>query len=208
LESRALPEVSAPGPHPDPPSDLSTRPLPISINQHDWFRLHGEEHAPLHFGSSGLNRFDAPDGEFGVLYLGDSFHCCFVETYGRIDRAARMVVTRQELMKRRLSSVRFARPLRLVDLSGAGLARIGADNRLCTADYRVAQRWSRALWSHPDLPDGLLYRSRHDPSRLCAALFERAADVATGTSLGNLLDPANHVQLAEILNAYAIGYLE
>ena len=39
----------------------------------------------------------------------------------------------------------------------------------------IAQRWSRALWEHPQQPDGIIYRSRHDPSKVCAALFDRCA---------------------------------
>jgi hypothetical protein len=197
-----------PGPHPDPPAELLTRQLPISTAGHSWFRLHRADRACLFFGCTGLNRFDAPDGEYGVLYLGDTPHCCFVETYGRSDRATHRIVTRQELTERRLSSVAFTRPLRLVDFSGHGLARIGADNRLGTGDYLVAQRWSRELRSHPDQPDGLLYRSRHDPSRLCLALFDRVAGIATATSLGSLLEATHRALLADILGTYDIGYLE
>ncbi|CAN5760150.1 hypothetical protein BH23CHL2_BH23CHL2_06930 [soil metagenome] len=143
--SKVPPSSQYPGPHPDPPSDLSTRQISLIHDQYIWYRLHRSEHSPLYFGRSGLNRFDAPEGEFGVLYLGDSSHCCFVETYGRSDRGDHRIVTGQELRARRMSIVEFSRQMGLVDLTGGGLARVGADNRLGTGDYRVAQRWARAL---------------------------------------------------------------
>ena len=182
--------------------------MPVTLNQRTWYRLHRAEHAPIYFGRTGLNRFDAPDSEFGVLYLGDSPHCCFVETYGRSDRGAHRIITRRELTGRHLSYLESDRPLRAIDLTGAGLARLGADNRLATGDYRVAQRWSAALWSHPDQPDGLLYRSRHDPSLSCLALFDRAEEALSTADLGSLVNATNLPLLAEILDAYGVGFLE
>ena len=125
-----------PGPLPDPPPELGTTSLPVIEDQRSWFRLHLADYSPIYFGRTGRNRFDAPDGEYGVLYLGDSLHCCFVETYGRSDRGERRIVTRQELAGRNLATVELSGALRVVDLTGAGLARIGADNRLGTGDYQ------------------------------------------------------------------------
>ena len=197
-----------PGLLPDPPPELVTTPLPIIEDQRSWFRLHRADYSPIYFGRTGRNRFDAPDGEYGVLYLGDSLHCCFVETYGRSDRGDRRIVTRQELTRRNLATVELSRALRVVDLTGAGLARIDADNRLGTGDYQAARRWSQALWAHPEHPDGLRYRSRHDPARVCLAVFERAGDAVEAIDQGSLLSPANLMLLGEILDMYAIGYLE
>jgi len=94
-----------------------------------------------------------------------------------------------------------------VDLTGPGLNRIGADNRLSTGDYQTSQRWALAFHAHPEQPDGLLYRSRHDPERFCVAIFDRAAGVLTTTDLGSLADPANAALLADILNAYGLGLI-
>jgi RES domain len=88
------------------------------------------------------------------------------------------------------------------------LARIGADNRLGTGDYRIAQRWSHVLWVHPDEPDGMFYRSRHDPSRTCLAIFDRAADAVSASNVGSFVERAHLALLAEILDAYDIGYLD
>jgi hypothetical protein len=114
------------------------------------------------------------------------------------------LLSERYLRKRCASKIRFAGRLKLVDLSGSGLATIGADARLCVVDYRVAQRWSRALWSHPQQPDGILYLSRHNPSIICAAIFDRAG-VATAEKLGSFLGPRLIRQTAALLDAYGVG---
>lgn len=76
---------------------------------------------------------------FGVLYTGESPACAFIETYGRLSNHPRLV-TRAELGLRHLARLVPLSPLRVVDLTEAGSRRIDADNRLCTGDYRVAQR--------------------------------------------------------------------
>lgn len=199
-------EPVPPGPHPDPPGDLSSRALPVTAVTGDLYRLHRADHDPLHFGRSARNRFDDPSGQFGVLYAGDSPACAFVETYGRLDHIPRLV-TQQELGDRCLSRLVPRSPLRVVDLSAAGLRRLDADNRLCTGDYRIAQRWSAALHDHPDRPDGILYRSRHDPSRVCFALFDRAAELMDAERLGSLIEHRHSRLLAGILDRYDFGLL-
>jgi hypothetical protein len=67
-------------------------------------------------------------------------------------------------------------PLSLVDLFGQGcLARIGADSRLFAGSRAIAQRWSRAIYEHPDhlKVHGILYPARHDHTRSAVALFDR-----------------------------------
>jgi RES domain-containing protein len=199
------PEKASPGRHPEPPADLHQRSLPIIATRAPWFRIHQSRYAPLFFGRTGKYRFDAPAAEFGVLYAGNDAYCAFVETFGHsLDIR---VVTMDELKRRDLSCLTANRPLRLVDLTGAGLARLGADNRVCTGDYRLAQRWARALWQHPEQPDGLLYRSRLDPARQCAAVFDRAREAFIASSLGTLADARHRSLLASLLDMYGIGLL-
>lgn len=107
-----------------------------------------------------------------------------------------------DFVDRELSRINQSRPLRLVDLTGPGLSQIGADSRLAAGSYDLSQRWALAFYEHPDQPDGILYRSRHDPSRLCAAIFDRATDALTATSLGSLADAHNVALLADLLDAY------
>jgi hypothetical protein len=180
--------------------DLQTRRLPLTDVHGPWVRSHVARYAPLHFGSSGLNRFDAPSGQYGVLYVAADTHAAFIETFGRELGEKRIEMV--QVMSRALARIDQTRPLRFVDLTGPGLSRIGADNRLTAASYELSQQWALALYEHPDQPDGLLYRSRHDPSRLCAAIFDRAAGALTATSLGSLADASNAAMLADLLDRY------
>ncbi len=82
----------------------------------------------MHFGRSGDNRFDAPDGEFGVLYAGKDERCAFIEVFGHA--TGMRFVEQSELAARGLARIAPRRPLRLVNLTGEGLARLGADARL------------------------------------------------------------------------------
>jgi hypothetical protein len=53
-----------------PPHDLKERELPIVRLEGPWLRLHAAGREPVFFGRMGLNRFDDPEGEYGVLYVG------------------------------------------------------------------------------------------------------------------------------------------
>jgi hypothetical protein len=136
--------------------------LPLLVGVGPWLRIHRLGYEPVFFGRAGKSRFDAPGGEYGVLYAGVDAHCAFIETLGH--ETGVRVLNDIDVRMRGLARIETRRPLRLVDLTGAGLAHLGADERLCSGDYSVAQRWSLALWQHPARPDGLYHRSRHDPS--------------------------------------------
>jgi hypothetical protein len=218
-----------PGEHPPPP-DLAGRSLPLRTFRGPWFRLHAADRDPVFFGRTGLNRFDAPDGSFGVLYVGADAECAFIETFGW--ETGTRLVTAAALATRRLAELRPPRPLRLVDLTGAGLARVGADARLFAGAHAVARAWSGAFHAHPQRPDGIYYPARHDPSRRAAALYDRvsvaeapappartrparrrggAAREAPGgftvRSLGALDARANRELLARILDRYGYAYV-
>ena len=170
------------------------------------WRIHRAVHEPLFFGKGAKNRFDAPEGEFGVLYAGMDAHCAFIETFGH--STGIRVVTAAELDVRELSLLRASRSLRLVDLRAEGLARMGADAELTSGpDYPLAQRWSRALHDHPAQPDGLIYLARHDPSRSSVALFERVAPLLTSERLGAPTGPSQTKRLGDILDTYRFGLL-
>jgi hypothetical protein len=192
--------VVLPEPHPDPPADIELRRLPLYEARGPWVRSHALRHGPLFFGRTGVNGFDAPSLQYGVLYLAADVHGAFIETFGRQLGVRRLHMAR--LATRIFTQVAQNRPLQLVDLTGSGLSPIGADSRLTSGSYHLSQRWALAFHEHPDLPDGLLYRSRHDPSRFCAAIFDRAASALTATSLGSLADAHNAALLADLLDTY------
>ena len=112
------------------------------------------------------------------------------------------MVTLRELALRGLARVEVVRDLRVVDLTAPGMARIRADGRLTTGDYAVAQRWSLALHDHPDQPDGLIWRSRFDLSRVCLAVYDRARSHIRTVAVCSLDDPAFAPELAAILDRY------
>jgi hypothetical protein len=189
--------------HPDPPASFRLLVRPSSVA---WLRVHSVGRDPLYFGGLPRNRFDAPAGEFGVLYAAGDPHGAFIETFGHATGVR--FVTAAELRACGLATIAAARPLRLVDLRGEGLARMGADSQLTSGpDYDLARRWARAIHDHPRRPDGILYRARHDLARSCVAIFDRASPVITAHRLGTLLRRGRQKLLADILDTYKFGLL-
>jgi hypothetical protein len=198
-----------PGEHPEPPSDLGARsPLFLKISPGTVFsRIHDRSKAPVFFGKTGGNRFDAPDGSFGMLYVGFDEHCAFIETFGQ-DTGIR-VITRRALTQRHLAYLEVTEPLNLIDLAASGgLARIGADARLLSGSHAIAQRWSASLRDHPSKPAGLVYPARHDTARNACALFDLPDSILQVTNAGSLLDPPRALLLATILDTYDFGLVD
>lgn len=195
-----LPEANNPGEHHDPPISLNRIDLPLLTTLQSWFRLHRSHHEPVHFGRTQQSRFDAPGGEFGVLYAASDPFGAFAETISLQSGARR--VTWSVVSARSLARIDVVRPLRLVDLTGPGLIQIGADGRLTTDSHRTSQRWAHAFWQHPSEPDGVVYRARRDPSRVSVALFERSRPAIQAVRMGTLTD--HH--LAELLNEMLAAY--
>ncbi len=188
-----------------PPEDLAKRrPLVVELNC-IWCRTHNSSRSPIHFGRQHLNRWDAPAGEYGVLYLAKDEYGAFMESIGRMALASRFV-SKDELARRALSKLGTKRPLRLIDLaSSGGLTRIGAEGSLTNSEvYEVSQHWSMALREHPVAPDGILYRSRHDPTREACALYDHCADIVSVTDLLGSWS-SNLRLLGEILDHYDFG---
>ncbi len=189
-----------PGLLPPPPERLARIHLPVTEQAGPWFRTHSLDRSPYHYGRAIRYRFDDPLGEFGVLYVAADRHGAFIETFGQLAvRPGNLPrpVTSQEMARKPLSEFRSERPLRLVDLTGPGLARLGADARLFAGDHGQARQWSRAFYSHPDRVDGIYYPVRHDPSRVAAAVFNESVSwtdlsrqtwMSLGTGLGEILD--------------------
>jgi RES domain len=191
--------------HPEPPHNLAEQKLPVIERQHAWFRIHQNQYDPLYFGCSGNSRFDAPNDEYGILYIAQHSKGAFIETFGA--NTGIKIVSNDELSLRSISRLQAQRSLKLVDLTGPGLAIIGADARLCTGDHRLAQRWALAFWQNPQV-DGIYYRARHDPEQYCAAIFDRTAN---SWQIDQTLRCASHEfrsTLAEILDCYKFGLIE
>jgi hypothetical protein len=201
--------IDPPGEHPEPAADLDSRsPLTFTIPPGTTlFRLHDPGKEPLFFGRTGRNRFDAPDGSFGVLYAAMDEPCAFIETFGQ--STGIRIVTRASLEQRTLTQLKVMQPLMVIDLArSGGLARIGADGRLLTGSHAVAQRWSAALRKHPAKATGLLYPARHDVARFACALFELPNSTFQITNTGSLAEAQHSVLLGKILDLYDFGYID
>jgi len=190
-----------------PPADLNSRTPLIHVPSDTtiWYRSHEMSNHPVFFGKGMANRWDAPAGEYGVLYLGSDVFCAFMESIGRGVLRSRLVPEVQ-VKQRGFSKIRFTRSLRLMDLvSSGGLTRIGAESSLSSGSgYKNSQRWSKALRDHPAKPDGIYYYSRHDPSRTACALYDHCASAleVAGPPVRWDADPA---LLGSILDHYGFG---
>lgn len=199
-------EVERPSPHPEPTADLQARELPVIQVEASWFRIHKTRHSALYYGRFGKNRFDAPAQEYGVMYVALDPHGAFIETFG--SQTGIRVVSTDELSIRSISDLTCKRPLKLVDITGPGVVHFGADGRLATGDHRLAQRWARALWSHPVQVDGIYYPARHDLSQHCAAIFDRAKSVFDIANTQGCISRSFSKTLATILNTYQFGLVD
>ena len=169
-------------------------------------RIHAPARNALWFcpgsGRQPIHRFDDPAGRFRVCDLGTTIEVCFAETFLRNPPVR--ILALDDLAGRSIAIVEVRRILRLVPIHGSGLARLGVTAELASgSDYTGSQLWSRAMWEHGDQPDGILYRSRHDDSALCVALYDRARDglaIVRNHSLAE--DPQ---QLARLLKRYGLG---
>ena len=189
-----------PGPPPSPPATLSQRALEISSVGAGTilYRIHRSHQPPLYFGrESGPDRrqrWAAPDASYGVCDMAQEGHIAFAETLLR-DLELESVQER-ELAIRSLARLHVRAPLRLVAMHGAALRRLGADAAVVRGPYDVTWDWSAAFHAHPDAPDGICYRARHDDSGFSIALFERAADRVEPLDSTGLLDAAHVRELA------------
>ncbi len=171
-----------------------------------WYRIHRREHAPLWFGPAAgqppCHRFDAPNGEYRVCYLGATLAGCFAEILLRNPPVE--VIDLADLTARAVATIQLRRSLRLVPLSGPGLAKRGVTAEVTSrATYAEARALSSALWHHMARPDGLHHPSRHDTDCCCIALFDRAraaVRVVESVPLGT-----DHRLLGALLDRWELG---
>lgn len=198
-----------PGPPRLPPGDLVRRPLPLVpvAAGTTLFRIHRTGLGALHFGreadAAARQRWDAPDAGYGVCYLATAGHVAFAETLLR-DLAIE-AIPEDELRRRSLAEIETARPLRLVNLANEGLRRLRATASVVHGSYDVTWAWSAALHAHPDAPDGIRYRARHDDADFAVALFDRAADAVRERGTRELLSAEVLPLLGGWLDRYDMG---
>jgi hypothetical protein len=191
------------GYHPPPPPDFGERKLPIVRSDVVWYRIHRTENDCVFFNTSRGARWNAQAGSFGVLYVARQLAGAFVETLCR-GGSSRGFVLMSEPEERSCSKVTFDRPLRLVRLTASGLVRMRADNRLTTDPWTISRPWAEAIHAHPNGPDGVLYRSRHDPSQVCAGVFNRDGLKASWELMGRLW-PDLEAEVRRLTKRYQIA---
>jgi hypothetical protein len=185
---------------PHPPADLATRKLPLVTISGDLFRIHRTIYTWRYFGRNKSERFDDPQGVFGVLYASTTADAAFAEVFLR--KLALMSVAQVDLQSRAVSTF-GTKPLRCVELTGSGLRKLSCDNRISTEKpYQTTHLWSRALFLHPQQPDGLVYRSRHNPRFRCLALFDRCDPKLTDVRSEPLMDPPRRAWCSVQLDRY------
>ncbi len=162
---------------PPPPPWIAGVPLPIHLvpAHTPLHRIHRIGNGPIFFGPGAgkppTYRFDSLSGAFGVLYVCLSLDVALAETLLR--NPARKMVSFPAITERASCELHSRRDLRLAALHGPGLQQVGCDNAISTGPYDPCGAWADALWAHPDDPDGIAFRSRHDPSQISLALFSR-----------------------------------
>ena len=201
-----------PGDHPLPHPGLNDQdPLIFVMSPGEALNRHHQKiHDPVYFGKKGDYRFDDPEcpkaGCFGVLYAGADPECCLLESCGSTTGVP--AVSGAYLEARAIARMELTSSLRFIDLvNDGGLTTIGADARLMSGSYTVAQNWSAALRKHGSKPDGIRYRSRHAPERIAYAIYERPTTTFRVASMGSFMDPSNVALFKHILKTYNIALI-
>lgn len=168
-----------------PPKGFESRPLALSdiATGGVWRRLYRSRFPdPLGYGFNPSRFSDpepslAPPARFGVVYLGSSLKVCFLEAILRdrsVGRTQALPIEWAELEEWTCAQLRIEGTLRLVDLRGDGLVRMGIPTDVARASSQeLGRRWSRAFWSHDAKPDGIIYDSRLN-GETNIAVYDRA----------------------------------
>lgn len=158
-----------------------------------YVRIHAVTNSAIWFGwnadtktfRAAANRFDAPDQSYGVLYVAATRDGAFAESVGRTPRVFR---SDDDLKSLRITTLELARDLRVVDLhGGAAVGAIGATGVVGVGPQSLARRWAAALHGHPEAPDGIEYRCRHNSDELALALFDRVGNGALICMAGEVM---------------------
>lgn len=183
------------------PAKLPVAVVPVS--QPLW-RVHQSRLEPLWFGPEGAapppGRFDGPALGFGVRYLGETPGVSVLEALVR--GAEECMVDRSRWEARSISRIGPAEPLRMARFEGERLPLFGVGmDRASAADRAECQQLSAAIHASPSV-DGIQYRSRWDPTKLCWALFARASHKVAAA--GPPVRLAGSALGDEALDAYSI----
>jgi hypothetical protein len=167
----------------------------VPLDQVLW-RVHPLQYDALWFGPGAgqppKGRFDAPGGEYGTCYFGESLGVALLETLVRGRK--RPLISRADLEVRGGSAFGVAPPLQMLQLEGAGLPSFGISaHEVMGSDYAACQDLARRVHAQLSEVDGIQYRSRWDSGSLCWAVFDRAESRIGGLVRTHRLDDATVV---------------
>lgn len=154
-------------------------------------------------------RAGIPDADrFGVVYVGSTLKVCFLETILRDRGNGRLgdwLVELTELDAWSCAEIAVEAPLRLVELRGDASARMGIpSDALRASSHGLGQAWSAALWSHDELPDGLIYSSRLNEDTN-VVVYDCALPKLKATATPRLLECRS--ELASVLRDLAVALI-
>ena len=160
------------------------------------WRVHPLRYGALWFGpgegAPPSGRFDAPGGEYGSCYFGESLGVALLETLVRGRK--RPLISRAQLEVRGGSAFGLAAPLRMLRLEGPGLSSFGISaHEVMGNEYARCQELAHRVHARFPEVDGIQYRSRWDTGRLCWAVFDRAESRIGGLVRTHRLDDASVV---------------
>ena len=179
---------------PSPSVDFSDLPLRIKeIAETSLKRIGRRNTGEPYFGKHAANRFDDPDRRFGACYCGLQLDTAIAESvlHDELPEKGQFWIQQEEIAARYL--VTFAAGnhegvLRLADLTGQHLKRIGGNNSLSAEyPYDVTQQWAAAVHAHPAHVDGFLFVSKQLNDKRAAVLFDRAQNKLGAPSYTPLL---------------------
>ncbi len=168
---------------------------------------------PLYYGNKGTNRYDAPERDFGVLYLGRDLPTALMESVFHQHRWLRDIersIALAEVRSRLVRIVGVIEDLRLADLTApsvmAGYFGLNLE-QMASRDYTYTQQVSGEVYAlvrdngHPQF-DGVLYPSRNNYPGIGVALFERAEAKIKVIADIDLVD---HIGWPDFVARYRIG---
>lgn len=168
--------------------------------------------APLYYRRDGTNRYDAPQRDYGVMYLGRDLPTALMESVFHTHQwptDAKRSIALKEIQSRMVRAVGVLDDLCLANLTAEGVMAgfFGLNlEQLACRDYTHTQQVSAEVHAmHEDgvtLFDGVLYPSRNNYPAASIALFERArkkVDVFAD------IDLVDHVEWPRFVAHYRIG---
>lgn len=138
------------------------------------FRFFSSHLDPIYYDKSQDGRFNATDGSFGVLYAAEEPAGAFAETFLR--NSGRRLIDLALVDRKSLVNMESVRDLEFIHFDAEHLAPLGATAEISHSSppYSESLLWADAMHNHPCRADGIAYGSRHDPSQMCFAIFDRA----------------------------------